>query len=249
MSGPKILTLDIETSPHTVYSFNLWGDMSISKDKMIKPSSMLCFAAKWYGKPDIIYSGLHSDSREAMVQLSWQLCDEADWMVTYNGKRFDEPYLRKEWLLAGLPPPSPWKSIDLYRTIRGQFKLAYNSLAWACQQLGLDVKQEHEGFELWVKCMADNPVAWGVMESYCRNDVRITEQLYDRLLPWIPAHPSYGALTGADVCPSCGSTRLQHRGYAITASGRYQRMHCQACGKWSKVSKAEARTGITQLAG
>ena len=117
------------------------------------------------------------------------------------------------------------------------------------EQLGLDVKQEHEGFELWVKCMADNPVAWGVMESYCRNDVRITEQLYDRLLPWIPAHPSYGALTGADVCPSCGSAHLQHRGVAITASGRYQRMHCQACGKCSKVSKAEARTGITQLAG
>lgn len=246
---PRILTLDIESSPHTVRTFNLWG-ANIDKAKMIEPSRMLCFAAKWYGQDDIIYSGLHNDSRTAMIDLSWQLCDEADWLITYNGKRFDEPYLRKEWLLAGLPPPSPWKSIDLYKTVRSQFKMAYNSLAWACQQLGLDLKESHEGFELWVKCMNDDPAAWGVMESYCRNDVRITEQLYERLLPFIPNHPSHGAFEGKDdVCPSCGSAaQLIREGHAFTSTGKFQRWRCSGCGKWSRSSKRDSGTNIVQLA-
>ena len=75
------------------------------------------------------------------------------------------------------------------------------------------------------------------------------EQLYERLLPWIGGHPSYGALTGADVCTNCGSAHLQHRGYAITSTGRFRRVQCVDCGRWSRSSKAEARTGISQIAG
>jgi transposase-like protein len=40
------------------------------------------------------------------------------------------------------------------------------------------------------------------------------------------------------VCPSCGGTHLQKRGFSIVGANSYQRFQCIDCGKWSKSNKA-----------
>jgi DNA polymerase elongation subunit (family B) len=244
----KRLLLDIETSPSVVYSFDMWG-ANIDAGKVITPSSMICWAAKWYGRDEVLFRSTYHDGKAAMVTGIYDLLDAADAVIHYNGKRFDIPHLNREFLMAGLGSPAPYKQIDLYQVVKRQFKFTHNKLGYVCEQLGLDTKLDHgEGFDLWVRCLADDAAAWETMRAYCMQDTRIMEPLYDRLLPWIPNHPSHGALIGTDVCPACGSTRLQHRGYTITSTGRFHRLHCEACGKWSRETMPDARTSVTQIA-
>ncbi len=42
--GPKILLLDIETAPHRVYAWGLWGQ-DIYLDQIEAPGYTLCWAA------------------------------------------------------------------------------------------------------------------------------------------------------------------------------------------------------------
>ena len=94
---------------------------------------------------------------------------------------------------------------------------------------------------LWKNVMAGQAAAIKSMASYCKNDVNLTAKLYDRLLPWIPNHANFGLYVNADnpVCPKCGSTHLQRRGYSMTRVMRYARYQCQDCGSWSRGRTAE----------
>ncbi|NIV35232.1 MAG: hypothetical protein GWN58_38990, partial [Anaerolineae bacterium] len=51
---------------------------------------------------------------EGMLEGAWELLDEADAVVHYNGKKFDIPTLNREFVKYGFTPPSPYKQIDLY---------------------------------------------------------------------------------------------------------------------------------------
>ena len=86
------------------------------------------------------------------------------------------------------------------------------------------------------------------MRRYNRQDVLLLEELYETLQPWIKGHPSHGALTGADVCPKCGSGFLERRGFTVLNSGMYQRYLCQSCGAWSRSSKRTEGTQIVEAA-
>jgi DNA polymerase elongation subunit (family B) len=245
-TAPRMLCYDIETSPSTVHTFSMWST-NIDAGKVIVPSSMMCFAAQWVGEDEVIFRSTFHDGRQAMVEKLHRLFDEADVLIGYNHIGFDNKHSRREFVLAGLPPPSPSKNLDLMRAVKAQFAFTHNGLDNVCQQLGLSRKQPHEGFDLWVRCVNGDPEAWEIFRAYCENDTKITMQLYHRLLPWLP-HPNIGAYTGEDVCVNCGSARLQRRGHTVTTTGRFPRLHCQNCGRWQRATKREAGTGVTSIA-
>src|SRR5690242_15707152 len=87
VSGRKILTLDIETSPTVVYTFDM-APSWISPDKIIDPSHVMCFAAKWYSEDDIKYYSDHHSGHSKVIEKAWKMLDEADIVVTFNGVRF-----------------------------------------------------------------------------------------------------------------------------------------------------------------
>ena len=85
-----------------------------------------------------------------------------------------------------------------------------------------------------------------MMKKYNKQDVTETEELYRKLLPWIPGHPHrglYGPL-GEDQCPSCGSTSLVREGLARTKLATFQRYHCSGCGTWFRGGKAIERVDV-----
>jgi predicted RNA-binding Zn-ribbon protein involved in translation (DUF1610 family) len=127
---------------------------------------------------------------------------------------------------------------DGIRTVRSNFKFTSNKLDYVSQQLGLGKKEEHEGFDLWVKCMDKDNAAWGRMEKYNIQDVVLLEKLYYRLLPWIKNLPNHNLEADAPVCPSCGSQHLHRSGTRKTVTALYQRYKCSDCGSWSQSSKA-----------
>jgi len=245
----RTLLIDIETSPCLAHVWGLWNQ-NVSLNQLRQSTELLCFAAKWLGEPakDTRFYSIPRNSRELMVVHGHELLDEADAVMTWNGRKFDIPHLNREFLEHGLRPPSPYKQIDLCDVVKRQFRFPSNKLQYVSTQLGLRGKAGHEGHELWVKCMAGDEAAWKRMERYNRQDVILLEGLYRKLQPWIPGHPSHAALEGAHVCPRCGSGQLQKRGSALTLQSSYQRYQCKNCGGWSRDTKRLSGVTIREVA-
>lgn len=219
------------------YIWDLWNQ-NISIGQLVEVAETISFAAKWYGSKKVLFYSTHHHGKDEMLAQAHALLTEADIVVGYNSKNFDMKHLNREFVLAGMEPPAPYQQVDLYQAVKRQFKFSSNKLDHVVQQLGIGAKTSHTGFQLWRDCMAGDEKAWALMRKYNKQDVVITEQLYDRLKPWIPGHPSVGLFEGlADVCVACGSADLQSRGYAYTAASSYQRFVCLDCGKWQRGNK------------
>lgn len=242
-TGPRVITLDIETAPAVVETWSLHNAF-ISIDQIRQPGHILGFGYKWHGSAKVGWASTHVEGPLGMIELARDLLHDADLVVTYNGDSFDLRHLKREILLAGLTPPSRVKSIDLYRTIKRHFKFQSNKLDFVAQQLDVGKKASTGGYALWKACMEGDEQAWQKMARYCKQDVRVTEALYDRLRPWIPNHPNMAlwAERGAGrMCPGCGSHHLQQRGYERTTAAVYVRYQCQGCGSWSRANAMEQR--------
>lgn len=234
----KILFMDIETSPNTAHVWGLY-QQNVGLNQLMESSRVMCWAAGWYGQDEIMFNSEHRTNHLAMVKELHGLLDTADCVVSYNGKKFDIPTANKEFLLAGFSPPSPYKQVDLLKVARSQFRFASNKLAYVANALGLGGKTPHEGHELWVKCMNGDDDAWKKMEEYNIQDVVLLEQLYKALLPWIKTHPSFSLIKDGVVCPNCGSSKKQKRGFNRTSIGIYQRYQCTACYNWFQAGRTQ----------
>lgn len=228
----KVLFFDIETMPHEVYAWGLW-DQNVGLSQIIQPGRVFGFAAKWLGRPEAVWVADDTVGHERMVFEAHRLLSEADVVVTYNGISFDIPHMQREFLLAGMAPPKPYKQIDLMRVVKKQFKFASNKLDYISQQLGLGRKTSHEGFALWVKCMAGDERALKKMAVYAKQDVKLTEKLYHYLLPWLTTVPHVGQMDGeANSCWACGGTKLRRDGVAHAFVTSYRLYQCLKCGAW-----------------
>lgn len=237
-NGPKILHLDVETAPHLAMAWGLFNQ-TIRINQIKEPGYTLCWSAAWDHNRRTIYFRSRYD--EDFLSFLWELIDEADALCTYNGVRFDIPVINREFLEAGLTPPSPSKNLDLYKVVKQNFRFASNKLDFVCQMLGIGAKIHHKGQELWTGCMEGDEKSWRLMARYNRQDVRLLPKLYDRLLPWISGHPNH-ALYSSDnrpLCSNCGSGRVQSRGTEKTRTMVYRRFVCTDCGKWLRSRLSE----------
>lgn len=240
----KLLLIDIETAPNTAYVWGLFKE-NIPLVRLIDSGHVLCWAAKWVGEDEIFFDSLHKSGKKKMLKNIHSKLEEADAVIHYYGSRFDIPTLNKEFILNGMAPPAPYKQIDLLTTARRRFKFASNKLDYVAKALGVGEKVKHAGFEMWIKCMNNDPAAWKDMETYNVQDVVVLEKVYEKLLPWIQNHPNVGLHNGdADVCPNCGGVHLERRGFSFTAAGKYQRYQCKDCGTWSRGKTTLAIKGI-----
>lgn len=230
---PRVLTLDIENSPHLVRTYDLWG-ANITPDKIIEPARMLCWAAKWLHERRIMFRSEYHDDVQTMLDDLWQLLDEADMVVTYNGKGHDLPIILKTFLENGYPPPSPWHDIDLYRAIKGRYKFASNRLGYVTQALGLPTKLETGVAQLWKRVLEDDDHAWSKFRAYNKRDTVVTELLFRVLAPHMKL-PHAGLWSGdLTSCPACGSRELTPAGITTTKTSAYAKCVCR-CGAWCKV--------------
>ncbi len=243
----KLLFLDIETSPNVAHVWGLWKQ-NISINQLQNSSYVMCWGAKWAHEKDVMFDSRFHSGHKTMLKRIHKLLEKADAVVHYNGSNFDIPTLNKEFLLHGFTPPATYQQIDLLKTARKKFRFPSNKLDYLAQALEVGGKIKHEGHELWVKCMAGDPEAWDRMQQYNVNDVLLLEKVYERLLPWVTNHPN--AILYSDVsddqCPHCGSVEITRRGFAYTATSRFQRFHCRSCGTWFRSSKSDYRVELTK---
>lgn len=250
----RILILDLEISPSLAAVWGLWGQ-NIPIGNITGESEILSWAAKWHGEEECSYSSLRIAGHTAagskrMLKEIHSMMNEADVVVGYNQDKFDLKILNKEFLLHGLPPPSPYKSIDLLKVMKRKFRWTSNKLDYVAQRLGLGKKLSHPGMQMWLDCMNPHSVnyneSWDAMEAYNCEDVFLTEALYDKVLGWIPNHPNQNLYNEGHGCPVCGSDHIQRRGWAKLKSLTYRRYQCMSCKQWLRAVKAEPRENLDE---
>jgi len=252
IDGPKILFLDIETAPNFATVWSIWNQ-NIGLNQLLESGYMLSWAAKWKGAKEILFDSVNKSGKDGVTKSAWKVINEADIVVTFNGRKFDMPNLNKEFLLHKLPPPAPYKQVDLYQIAKKRFVFVSYKMAYITKFLGFKgkVKVDHQ---LWLDCIAGKPAAWKRMEKYNKRDVTELEGLYNRFLPWVDTHPSYGLYkdTKRPVCTNCGSTHVNARGYQVAKTQVYKKYQCQNCGTWMRSRYAEKRENpknvLTQVA-
>jgi DNA polymerase elongation subunit (family B) len=240
-TGPKVLLFDIETAPIIGYVWQLW-DQNVALNQIVSDWHVLSWSAKWLGETKVMYEDQRAakdieDDRKILKGI-WDLLDEADILITQNGKAFDVKKLNARFVLAGMKPPSPSKHIDTLEIAKRHFGFTSNKLEYMTSKLCVKYKKlQHKkflGFELWKACLGGNLSAWKEMEKYNKHDVLSLEELYTKLMPWDNTINFNLWSDGDDVKCSCGSVRFERRGYSVTTAGKFHRYHCLECGAWTR---------------
>lgn len=234
---PKILVFDLETAPLQAYVWRLWKqNVNPLNGQLQSEWFLLTYSAKWLFDNSIISGKLSKEEVLAeddtrLVTELWNLLNEADIVIAHNGAQFDVPVLNGRFLKKGLPPPMPYKIIDTLRTAKKQFSLPSLKLDYIGQYLGLGNKIKTE-FELWVNCLKGDEKALNEMEIYNIQDVKLLEDVYLAMRPYIQPHPNLGLYITEDTqcCPSCTSKDLNWQGTFTTYTNSYKAFRCNSCG-------------------
>jgi hypothetical protein len=261
--GPKVLLFDIETAPILGYVWQLW-DQNVALNQIKADWFVLSLSAKWLGDPPskVMYQSqqkakkIEDDTKT--LQGIWDLLDEADIVITQNGKNFDHKKLNARFILQGLNPPSSYKHIDTFILAKKHFGFTSNKLEYMSDKLNKKYKKlkhaKFSGFEMWSECLKGNPAAWKEMKKYNKYDVLALEELYNKMIPWDNTIDFNLYHDSCDITCKCGSTDFKLNGYAYTASGKFQRYQCKSCGSetrnkenlFSKIKRKSLRSGTVR---
>ncbi len=241
---PKVLILDIESSPLKSYTWSLFNNF-VALNQVNAEWFLLSYSAKWLGEDEIFYDDMRGkvdseDDTHLLAQL-WQLLNDADIVVGQNSKRFDTKKINARFIMNGYKPPSSYKQIDTLEIAKRHFAFTSNKLEWLSDKLNQNYKKlshsNFAGFELWKGMLEDNIDAWEECEDYNKHDVLATEELYLTLAPWDSKHPNFNLYhhESEHIC-RCGSKNVVRHGYAYTGKSKFQRWRCEDCGAESRDS-------------
>ena len=239
----KILLYDIETAPNLGY---IWGKYEQNVIDFKDEWHILCFAYKWLGESKInsfAIPDFKCKDDEKLVKELWKLFDEADVVIGHNSKKFDDKKATARFIYHKLNPPSPYKQVDTLQAIKRVASFNSHKLDDLGKLLG-EGKKIKTDFGLWLGCLNNDKKCWQKMISYNKQDVKLLERIYLRILPYIKAHPNYGIYEDKVVCPRCGSEEIHYRGYYQNNTTKYRRFRCKNCGGWSRTTKNMQETKL-----
>jgi hypothetical protein len=243
----RILLLDIETSPMEVLTWGIFKPF-ITHENVLKDWSILSWSAKWLFEAEIysqVVAPKEAVNRQdsSIMPAMWDLLNEANIVIAHNGVRFDIRRINARFAVNGMLPPMPYRMIDTMQVARRNFEVASSSLDYLNKLFGLSGKDKQE-YSLWKRCVKGDDDALQAMKRYNETDVRILEELYLKLRPWIKGHPNVALYmdTTETACTNCGNTKLHWHGYYYTPAGKYRAFRCETCGGIGRSRTSELST-------
>lgn len=232
----KTLIVDIERVPGR-FTADFW-DMNSFKNRRINPDDVeswpttICFAARWYETGKRAFHAVWEEGgADAMFEAAFDLYDQADLSITYNGIGFDEKHLASGWTERNMGRPSPWRSIDLLKVARQSQGWESKTLDSVCKRLGVPTKNDKYDVETARAAVAGDVKAQRKLKRYNTNDVDILVPVYERLLAYVKGHPHVAPVRAEDatMCPRCGSTNVERTGTYSPGVYHYNAYRCLSC--------------------
>lgn len=231
MAKPKILIWDIEST-------SLKASIGY----------VICIGYKWYGEDDVYMLSVRdfpSFKRDPtydleIIEAFREVYEEADLSVTWNGKRFDIPFLQTRLLEHGKKPLGPVSQFDGVEVGWKKLRLHSNRLQAVQEFFELEDQKTPINFKHWRQAGYGNIKSIEKIEEHCHWDVVVTEDVYERIRPYAGSmHPNMAIWSSDHICPMCQSDNLQARGIRKSITRQYQRWQCNDCGAWSQSVKCE----------
>lgn len=151
---------------------------------------VLCGVVKEYGRGKKVaihrmdtlpsYKNDRADDKAVVQSLYDELVDFDIW-VSYNGRRFDIPFLNTRLMSHGLKTLEKKKHIDMLYQARYKLKLHNARLASVQEFLGLPVSKTAIDGRNWTRAMAGYPDGWDYIVDHCIKDVKVLESVYDKM--------------------------------------------------------------------
>lgn len=242
---PRILSLDIETAPMLAYIWSLW-QQGVGLNMLQKDWYIISWAAKWVGEQGIFYQDIREtvgkEEDASILPDLWELLNEADMVLTQNGKKFDIKKINSRFLSAGMRPPRPYKHVDILQINKRVFGHTSNKLEYIAEKFNIEFKKlKHKnfpGFELWEACLAGDQKAWDEMEVYNKHDILSLEEYYVKVAPWDNRHPNVNLYSESlDRTCTCGCTDWVRDGFARTNLSVFEQYRCTNCGAFQRGRK------------
>lgn len=260
----RILTFDIETQRAIVEVWDLFPKF-IHIDRVRVPKRILCFSARWRGEDRTIFRAAWDEDKdfqvepqayEKMCRALWELLNQADVVVTWNGDRFDIQWVEEECARLGMGRPRSYKSVDLIKILKRRFKAGLMSmkLDWSARQWLHDQKTPHGATDLWhdirYGTRTEKRDAQRLMRTYCEHDTALTERLLGEYLPWVGVNFALYRDNSEELryCTKCGTAgQLKRDGMHHTNAFSYQQYRCKKCGGLSRGKRAKATTELRTI--
>jgi predicted RNA-binding Zn-ribbon protein involved in translation (DUF1610 family) len=168
-----------------------------------------------------------------------KVVEEADELVAHNGDKFDMKWFNTRHLFHKLEPIPESKTVDTCVIARRRFYFNSNRLDYIAKYLGYDGKTKTDK-SWWTNILFNHcRKSMRNMVRYCKKDVKLLEEVYNRLAPYHNPKSHVGVMTGGEKwsCPRCGSDDVIKSKTRTTAKGTVQhQMKCKSCGGYHSVS-------------
>jgi uncharacterized protein YprB with RNaseH-like and TPR domain len=194
---------------------------------------LMCYAYKWQGESKTHFVSRHDfKTYQEFVQSLADLLDSTDIKVAHNGISFDDKMSNRFFVVNGIKPPRPSKSIDTKREAKRHFRFESNTLDDLGDFLNVGRKEKITYAELEEEYLSDNcsKKTKNLMKKYNIQDIAILEKIYNIMLPYMSSHPNLADIYGVDgVCPKCLGT-VRPYGSSPRRHGRVKAYICNDCG-------------------
>jgi hypothetical protein len=241
MAKFRRLIWDIEVSPNIGMFWQSGYKISIPPENILVEREIICIAYKWEGEKKVYH--LEWDKKQSDKKLCREftkVLNSADQSVGHNLDKYDLKFFNGRCLHNGLRAPDIPATIDTLVIARRRMKLNSNKLDYIAKVMGLGGKH-HTDFSLWKSILIDKcPKAMARMVRYCKQDVALTEKVFQELQTYHNVKIHMGVAEGGDrwSCPECGSESLQSRGTEATRGGVMRHvMRCKCCGRSYRISQ------------
>ncbi len=193
----RVLFADIETSPLKVFAWQLKNFGHTPVSMLSKDRRIISFAGKFQGESKIYQfdtrKGLNNKNEKKLLKKVGKLLDQADLVVTQNGKKFDVKLLRGRFVFYRLKPFKSFEQFDTLTESKRLLNLPSYSLEYVsdtfCRKYKKLQHKKFPGVELWKACLSGVKSAWREMAKYNIHDILTLEEWYGILLPYFMQDP------------------------------------------------------------
>jgi|TARA_R110000823_G_scaffold313799_1_gene441835 predicted PolB exonuclease-like 3'-5' exonuclease len=208
----RILIYDIETSPNIGWFWRAGYKLNVSPEQIIKERGIICISYKWLGQKQVYNLSWDNEQDDKFLTEQFiEILNEADLIVAHNGDNFDLKWIKTRAIKHGLNMLVNYPQFDTLKVAKKKFNFNSNRLDYITKFLGFEGKIKTD-ISLWTDIMLKKcPIAMEKMLTYCDEDVRQLEKVYNILSGWENPMFHLGVLQGKikQTSPISGSKNLE----------------------------------------
>ena len=218
----KVLIYDIETSYNIGKFWRAGYNLNINPGDIIHERAIICISYKWLGEEQVY--NLTWDKNQCdkfLLEQFIPILDEADMIVAHNGDRYDLKFIKTRALKHNLTMLINYKQFDTLKVAKAKFMFNSNKLDYISKFLGAEGKISTE-MKLWDDIILRKcPKAMIEMLTYCEEDVRQLEIVYNALVSWENPKFHIGVMNGGtkQTSPITGNVNIEQVKQMTTNSG------------------------------